>query len=441
MLAIMEFCKPTDQVHFIEVTPRLLQVYWLQAQVAPGSRIGLHIDSLWLTRNDKLHIKIVDARGSTQFSKTINMLQASARIEFILKQNAQQSLQATVRINRQGQILQSDVLPISANRPLLFAMRWQHTRVARGQLLHLQAECRGISDGTPVHFDLFRHSPNHVGDTPITGFTASVQHNRIDREWQFDIPLSTANLPFPYERHVQTAFGLHYYYLVAHIHQQRFVQARDHYLQFDRDHIEVNVNAAFFPQCQAKLFSSDGKQQSVLLRAGHTSQLSISPGPCLLLIQIDLRQQLASLPTRQGKKFRAPTHVNPILAKLIRAKAMQWQATTSYIPAPIPSVRWSHASAYAAKPLLTDLMSTTEEKAAGIRQSGNLLAIDTPNKDAWLLLFPGHARILPRSRRIQISRTPARLRIHIIGQECENADCTRFSPTKAVNRKNAGCTK
>ena len=366
----MEFCKDSDRTHIISVKSRLLGLYWRQDLAEAHGKIALQIHSLYTGNGSIAKLSVFDSRQHRVYSAKVALNGSLTEVEFTLTKTAREFIVAEVALSNNGNSLRSSALPLLTTRALIFGQSWQPRRFERQQTLHYSAQCRGIDDEETVAVDILLHGHNGV-DQLVCGFNAAVRNQQIQQDWCFDGSLPTQNLPFPYRGTQQYTYQVPLIYANAHAHQLTFQQARDDYLSFEHDECAIRLSPKSLHQCRANLYSSDGKCRELLLNRDSKLILSISPGPCLLILSLDHRKLLDCADACKDQSFdrlNLPSHL-----KLPQA--------LDYVPAPLPDSPWSAALHYQPRAFTQDLLQTASSDSVNkhncyrFRPSDGLLAI------------------------------------------------------------------
>lgn len=385
----MEFCKDSDRVHRISIKTRLLALEWLQTEAVLSAPLHLQITCVFAGAGRELNITLWDARHKRIAKQTLAITQYRMRVELTHYATPRGHLIAQVDLADSDQRLVSNPLPVLASHPIIFDQRWQHAQATRRQRIKYLAQSRDINDGERVEVEVWVRLPNRL-DTAVCGFTACVANNRIEQTWQFEFPLATQSLDFPY-RPRQFTYQAPRLHSVSHVHGLRFVS--EHFVAFEHDQIALRLARDCLHQCDVTLYSSDGEQRPLQLMGDQDTILSVSPGPCLLLLHL----------THQALQQIADDLNDDSFDQLTLPHRLPLPHDLDYIDAPLPSQAWCCALNLHAPRFNENLMGNEAEtgmrkQRVRFRESDGLLALagneDRP-KHRWSYYQLAHNLLLP----------------------------------------------
>jgi len=391
----MELCRDTDRIHKIKIKSRLIEIRWLSDSAIPGARAKVQIYALFIAERSEVELEVRDAKDKTIYRRKHYFSRPSLVIEFDVSNTAQEFLYARAILCGNGESQNASPLPIMPSRPLVFDQRWQQTQIRRNQTLCFEAQSRGLDNGDQVYVDLFLRS-HQANDIVLTGFKSIINENKIRQHWQFNFPITTKNLPFPFRVSQRHAYQAPLIYAVSHAHQLQFQQARENYLAFTVDEIGLQFSRRSLHHACATLYSSDGNSQEIGLRQNKNTIFNISPGRCLLIMRINKKE--LQMPTKPVSDNREDSLKLPYRLKL--------QQAMDFVPAPLPESRWQTATDFRPRCFHQELLTTinasdiSADSRCRFRECDGLLAIaaNTDGSEAaskWNYFQLAHNLLLP----------------------------------------------
>jgi len=348
----MEYCKLTDRVHRITVASRLLSLRWLNDIALRGSSVRLEIHCAFVSAASQVNLEIRDNKERRLLNQTVTLSGAISHVDIVVSDKAGNAIFAIANFIGNHSTIRSPMLRVLAAPPLVFDQCWNQRLLTRGQEIFFSAQTRGIDDGERVSIDIYCQNPSQ-SDFAICGFSSFVQRNRIAQAWRFKFPIDTQHLFFSQQQSDTMTIAETRLYACTRYYQFNFQQTRENYLQFNADYLSLRLSSRSVTQCQAELFSSDGRSQAVWLQQAEEARYSVKPGPCLLVLRLTDKEWEFSpgFPTNAAyDRLNLPLHIN-------------LPTVTEFIAHPLPHTHWQSALHFRARALSDELIKPDQGKA------------------------------------------------------------------------------
>lgn len=268
----------TDKTHRIQLPSSIQRVQWSRLQTAPGSTVGLEIDTRYVGNGSTLQIKLTDHRGTTHgtFKDEIQTNRLSSEVR--VPEKAKEGLYAEVKLPNHGLKQKSPALvltsPVKIKNP-----QWSQSATRRGDVLTLSAEVEGVPDGTESRFRIFEHDEEDAHDV-VTELTTSVEDGKAEVDWEFVYLEDTDDIPR--EEETEKEYKAPEYFFQVEVEG---ITAQSDLLTF-KDWIEVSLideDGQPVGEESYTLYMPDGnKRKGKLDSEGRAKEEEVPPGRCIV---------------------------------------------------------------------------------------------------------------------------------------------------------------
>ncbi|HHP7238378.1 hypothetical protein [Longibacter sp.] len=188
----------TNETHQIQLDSAIEVVSWSRRQAAPGSRVGLQIQTHFVGNGAVVQIQLRDQAGTTFQTYTEALTANRLRAQIPVPGDAEDILFADITLPDHGLSATSPPLSLLP-RIQLDDLQWikdgeDVTEARRGDVLTLSASATGAPDGTEAELVILEHDADGAHDL-VTRFPTKINGEKVEAEWEFEYVEDTDDIP------------------------------------------------------------------------------------------------------------------------------------------------------------------------------------------------------------------------------------------------------
>ncbi len=191
----LEFQKPTDASHEIQLESSLQQGIWVGGRALIGHPAGLIVRTSFVGEGAPIEIT-AKTEGGGSFANTHGEVRGNVFVgEVEIPDSLEEGAQAYFEINlpRNGVSGESNRVPVVLP-PIAEEMSWGQEEARRGDVLTLTARIRNIPNRTDVMVRIYEYDRDGVHDL-ITELATQVRDGRVEVRWEYEYHEDTDELP------------------------------------------------------------------------------------------------------------------------------------------------------------------------------------------------------------------------------------------------------
>jgi len=180
---MVQYKAQTNELTIIELPSSIQQVYWNKKMAAPGTSVILEIFTHFVGNGSQLTIEISGESGKNYGTSKHNISGNRLRAAVKIPENAKDLLYAIVELPKHSLKQKSGTLLVTPAIKISNA-KWDKKVTFQGDLLKIQADIEGLSDGHEATVEIWEHDTDAAHDL-ITEFPVIIKNDKVETEWEF----------------------------------------------------------------------------------------------------------------------------------------------------------------------------------------------------------------------------------------------------------------
>lgn len=223
---MLEYQKPTDEVHKITLTSKITHAAWNKQCVPVGGKVNYEVRTLFVGNGSDIKFKIKDKSG-----KTIEKVKGKVYGNFfmgtvIVPDKAKEELSYETELPKHSLKLKSSTVKVIPAIEVT-NLKWGQKETRRGDIVKLTAEIKGVPDETEADLLIYEYDVDGAHDF-ITKFPTKVKNKKIEAEWEYEYHEDTDDIPTDNE---MKKYGKSYnhpeYFFIVDVHNKRFGEKQE----------------------------------------------------------------------------------------------------------------------------------------------------------------------------------------------------------------------
>lgn len=194
---MLEYQKPTNQVHEIKLTSKIIHAFWNMERVAVGKKAVFEVGTQFVGDGSEIEIKIKDKSGKTIDKIKDKVYGNQCKGVVVVPKDAKEELTYIAKLSKHKLEMQSTPIKV-VPAVVIKNLKWGQKEARRGDMVKITADTFNIPDEMEVKISIYEDDVDNANEL-ITEFPLKVKKNKVETEWEYEYHGGTYDIPMDEE--------------------------------------------------------------------------------------------------------------------------------------------------------------------------------------------------------------------------------------------------